>query len=60
MQREHGACPLHRVRMRWQWSHALLTRRLTGADCLRSDLLMSTACVSIAVAVGRKFALGRS
>jgi hypothetical protein len=47
VQREHGACPLHLVRMRWQWSQARLTLRLTGAEPLRSGLLISAAVVSM-------------
>jgi len=47
MHREHGDCPLHLVRMRWQWSHARLTRRLTGALPRRSGLLSSAAGVSM-------------
>jgi hypothetical protein len=51
MHREHGDCPLHLVRMRWQWSQARLTRRLTGALPRRSGLLGSGAGASM-VTVG--------
>jgi hypothetical protein len=54
MQREHGDCPLHLVRMRWQWSHARLTLRLTGAEPLRSCLGMSTAVESIVATASEK------
>ena len=50
MQREQGDCPLHLVRMRWQWSHARLTLRLTGAEPLRSCFGMSAAAGSIVAA----------
>lgn len=52
IQREHGACPLHLVRIRWQWSHALLTLRFTRVEPLRSGLPISTAAGSI---VGMSF-----
>jgi len=46
MQREHGAWPLHLVRIRWQWSHARLTLRLTGAEPRRSSLGVSVVVVA--------------
>jgi hypothetical protein len=52
MQREQGDWPLHLVRMRWQWSQARLTLRLTGAELLRSSFGMSAAADSM-VAIGR-------
>lgn len=51
MQREHGDWPLHLVRMRWQWSHARLTRRLTGAELLRSSFGMSAVAGSMVAIV---------
>ena len=39
--------PLQRVRMRWQWSHALLTLLLTAAELLRSILEISSTVGSI-------------
>ena len=51
MQREHGAWPLHLVRIRWQWSHARLTLRLTGAEPRRSSLGVSV--VVVASMIGR-------
>lgn len=50
--REHGAWPLHLVRIRWQWSHARLTLRLTGAEALRSSFGASGVELSI---VGASF-----
>jgi hypothetical protein len=47
MQREHGDCPLHLVRIRWQWSHARLTLRLTGAEPLRSCFEISALAGSM-------------
>ena len=47
IQREHGDCPLHLVRIRWQWSHARLTLRLTGAELLRSSFGVSVVEDSI-------------
>jgi hypothetical protein len=55
IQREHGDWPLHLVRMRWQWSQARLTRRLTGAELLRSSFGMSAVAGSmVAIVVCRK------
>lgn len=54
MHREQGTWPLHLVRMRWQWSQARLTLRLTGAEALRSGLGVSVTVTDdsmVAVAV---------
>jgi hypothetical protein len=51
MQREHGDWPLHLVRMRWQWSQARLTLRLTGAELLRSSFGISAVADSMAAIV---------
>jgi hypothetical protein len=48
MQREHGDWPLHLVRIRWQWSQARLTLRLTGAEPLRSSFGISAVADSMA------------
>lgn len=47
MQREHGDCPLHLVRIRWQWSQARLTLRFTGAELLRSSFGISAGVGSM-------------
>lgn len=44
--------------MRWQWSHARLTLRLTGAEALRSSFGVSAVEVSMA-AGGRRSEVGR-
>jgi hypothetical protein len=45
--------------MRWQWSQALLTRRLTEAELRRSILVVSIVVGSMAAATGGKVCCSR-